>query len=79
VAGLALFDGVSSAVAVLKGTGSAGSAQSVAATLNLRMTLAVTSDPVTCPPEAAVIQDHREGDQVRDIPPASMSRSSIRR
>lgn len=56
VAALTLFGGASGAVALVTGS---GSAQSVASTLNLRMTLSVRSDPVTCPPEAAGADDCR--------------------
>jgi HYR domain len=56
VAALSLLGGASSAVALVTGP---GSAQSVAGTLNLRMTLGVISTPVTCPAEAAGADDCR--------------------
>ena len=65
VAALALVGGASSAVALVTGT---GSAQSVAGTLNLRMTLSVISTPVTCPPEALGADDCRARNETGRVP-----------
>jgi len=65
VAGLALVAGASGAVALVTGP---SSAESVATTLNLRMILAVRSDPVVCPPEAAGADDCRARIETGSVP-----------